>query len=109
MFARVAVFNGLLMNVLLCAVLGVALVAGADASLEDVMLVSVVVAAIALIPAASSVFRRLRALDRTRVVLRNPIEPATWMSRKSTSTSNWGASASLLVTVPSTQPDFLTR
>jgi O-antigen/teichoic acid export membrane protein len=80
MFARVAVFNGLLMNVLFCAVLGVALVAGADASLEDVMLVSIVVAAIALIPAASSVFRRLRALDRTRVVLRNPIEPATWMS-----------------------------
>ncbi|MGZ4803925.1 MAG: lipopolysaccharide biosynthesis protein [Acidimicrobiia bacterium] len=80
MFARVALFNGLLMNVLLCGVLGAALVAGTHVTLDDMMVASIVTAAIALVPAIISVFRRLRALDRTRIVLRNPLEPATWIS-----------------------------
>jgi O-antigen/teichoic acid export membrane protein len=80
MFARVGLFNGLLMNALFCAVLGTFLLTNAEVTLDDVMIVSVAVAVIALVPALISIVRRLRALDRTRVALRNPLEMATWIS-----------------------------
>jgi O-antigen/teichoic acid export membrane protein len=79
-FAKVVLFDGLLVNLLLVLSLGVVLLTASSASLETVMLVYVVVPAIVLVPAFVVVARKLRTTRASGFELRNPVEPSMWAS-----------------------------
>jgi O-antigen/teichoic acid export membrane protein len=79
-FLRVSLFDGFLANLLLVAVLGVMLVGDGNASVSDVMLVSVLTAALALVPALWSIHQKLRRMEHEPLRIHNPLEPAMWLS-----------------------------
>jgi O-antigen/teichoic acid export membrane protein len=81
-YAKVVVFDGLLMNLLLVSSLAVvwAAASGATTSLETVMIVFVAVPAVTLVPALVAIARKLRGTRGAGFALRNPVEPAMWVS-----------------------------
>ena len=79
-FFRVSLYDGLLANFLFVVTLAVVLVADLDVNASDVVLLSLVTAVVAFVPAAWSIHRKLRGLAHERLRLHNPIEPAMWLS-----------------------------
>jgi O-antigen/teichoic acid export membrane protein len=79
-FVRATIFGQLLTNALLCAGLGALLVSSTGADLEDVLLVSVLASAGAVLPGILAVAAKLRTTGGTRGTFRQPVEPALWFS-----------------------------
>jgi len=79
-FLRVSLYDGFLANLLLFVALAVFLAADAHLSASDVMLASVVTAAVALVPALWAIHRKLRSLEHAPLRVHNPLEPAMWLS-----------------------------
>lgn len=79
-FFRVSLYDGFLANLLLVAGLAVMLLADGHPSASDVMLLSVVTCAVALVPAFWAIHRRLRTLEHEKLRIHNPLEPTMWLS-----------------------------
>jgi O-antigen/teichoic acid export membrane protein len=79
-FFRVSLYDGFLANLLFVIALAAILVADRDVDASDVMLVSVVTAAVALVPALWAIHRKLRTLDHEPLRIHNSIEPAMWLT-----------------------------
>jgi O-antigen/teichoic acid export membrane protein len=79
-YLRVAIFDGLLTNALLCLAFVVTLVSAADVSVSDALWLSVVVSVVALIPAYLTVWWKLRHTRGAGFVVRNPFEASMWAS-----------------------------
>jgi O-antigen/teichoic acid export membrane protein len=79
-YLRVAVFDGLLTNALLCLAFVVALVSAANVSVSDALWLSVVVSVVALVPAYVTVWWKLRHTRGAGFVVRNPFEASMWAS-----------------------------
>lgn len=79
-YMRATIFDGILANLLMTGTFVVLLVTSGDASVSDLLLISVVASVLALVPAGVGIARKLRTLGRTTVRLRNPVEPGMWFA-----------------------------
>jgi O-antigen/teichoic acid export membrane protein len=79
-YLRVAIFDGLLTNALLCVAFVAAIVTTAKVSVSDALWLSVVVSIVALIPAFLTVAFKLRHTKEAGFALRNPFEASMWAS-----------------------------
>jgi len=77
-YMRATLFDSLVANAIVAAVLTGVLLAGVGVDLFDVLLITVVVSALALVPAFVALARKLRAMHGTGLVVRNPVEPGMW-------------------------------
>ena len=79
-YLRVAVFDGLLTNALLCLAFVITIASTTDVSVSDAMWLSVLVSVVALIPAFITVWWKLRHTRGAGFVVRNPFEASMWAS-----------------------------
>jgi O-antigen/teichoic acid export membrane protein len=79
-FLRVSLYDGFLANLLFVIALAGILVSDRKVDASDVLLVSVVTAAVALVPALWAIHRKLRSLDHEPLRIHNSIEPAMWLT-----------------------------
>lgn len=79
-FFRVSLYDGFLANLLLVGGLAVMLLADGHPSASDVMMLSIVTCAVALVPAFWAIHRKLRGLEHEKLRIHNPLEPAMWLS-----------------------------
>jgi O-antigen/teichoic acid export membrane protein len=79
-YLRVAIFDGLLTNALLCAAFAAVIVTTAKVSVSEALWLSVAVSVVALIPAFLTVAFKLRHTKEAGFALRNPFEPSMWAS-----------------------------
>jgi len=79
-YSRATIFGQLLTSLLFCLALGVVLVTAADATVEDVLLISAIASACALVPGLTAVTVKLRGSRTIRPSLRGSVEPALWLS-----------------------------
>jgi O-antigen/teichoic acid export membrane protein len=79
-FLRVSLYDGFLANLLFVIALAAILASDRKVDASDVMLVSVVTAAVALVPALWAIHRKLRMLDHEPLRIHNPLEPAMWLT-----------------------------
>jgi len=78
-FLRVVIFDGLLVNLLFAGVLVALVVTSGTSTVRELMLIGVIVAAVALVPALASVFVKIRETRQVGLKLRNPLEPSMWV------------------------------
>ena len=79
-YLKVAIFDGLLTNTLLCVAFVATIVATSKVSVTTALWLSVVVSAVALVPAFFTVWWKLRHTRSAGFSLRNPFEPSMWAS-----------------------------
>jgi O-antigen/teichoic acid export membrane protein len=79
-YFRVAIYDGLLTNALLCVAFVVAIASATDVSVGDALWLSVVVSVVALVPAYVTVWWKLRHTRGAGFVVRNPFEASMWAS-----------------------------
>jgi O-antigen/teichoic acid export membrane protein len=79
-FFRVSLYDGFLANLLFVIALAAILASDREVDASDVMLVSVVTAAVALLPALWAIHRKLRTLEHEPLRIHNSIEPAMWLT-----------------------------
>jgi len=79
-FLRVSLYDGFLANLLFVIALVAILASDRKVDASDVMLVSVVTAAVALLPALWAIHRKLRTLQHEPLRIHNSIEPAMWLT-----------------------------
>ena len=79
-YLKVAIFDGLLTNALLCIAFVVVVVNTSKISVSDAMWITVVVSIVALVPAFITVAFKLRHTKEAGFALRNPFEASMWAS-----------------------------
>lgn len=79
-YLRVAIFDGLLTNALLCVAFVAAIVTTAKVTVSEALWLSVLVSVVALIPAFFTVAFKLRHTKSAGFALRNPFEASMWAS-----------------------------
>lgn len=79
-YSKATIFGQLLTNLLFCLALGVVMATTTDASVEDVLLISALASALALVPGLVAVATKLRGPRTSRPSIRGSVEPALWLS-----------------------------
>ena len=79
-YLKVAIFDGLLTNALLCIAFVVVVVNTSKISVSDALWITVVVSIVALVPAFVTVAYKLRHTKEAGFALRNPFEASMWAS-----------------------------
>lgn len=79
-YSRATIFGQLLTNLGLCVTLAVLLATASDATLEDVLVVSAIVSAVALVPGMVAVGAKLRGTRSAGLSFRQPVVPSLWLS-----------------------------
>jgi O-antigen/teichoic acid export membrane protein len=79
-YSRATIFGQLLTNLVFCLALGVVLATATDANVRDVLLISALASACALVPGLTAVATKLRGPKTSRPSIRKSVEPALWLS-----------------------------
>jgi O-antigen/teichoic acid export membrane protein len=77
-YKRATIFDTILTNFLLAGAFTALLLGAIDVDLDQVMLLTVAVSAIALVPPLNAIASKLRHTHAAGFDLRNPVEPALW-------------------------------